>query len=235
MGSTASDELIGSWVTGWAGARGYESRHEGRVHAALRHDTTGDWEYVIYEPTSEELVAVAQTLAKHPARRLTVFAADLQGVIAAGKAAGLAVLAADEALMVTEMDAQDVEDPLPMEGFSIKSLRHGRHSYVSVHPEENPRAVAASGHVSVVGGYAVFDRIITDPGYRRRGLGSLVMRALAALALEHEVDEGLLIASLDGQALYSYLGWTPLGKVVLFEAQRPAASTEPASSQPDSR
>ncbi|GAA3674777.1 hypothetical protein GCM10023081_11490 [Arthrobacter ginkgonis] len=235
MGSTASDELIGSWVTGWAGARGYESRHEGRVHAALRHDTTGDWEYVIYEPTSEELVAVAQTLAKHPSRRLTVFAADLPGVIAAGEAAGLSVLEADEALMVADMDGQDVEDPLPMDGFSIKSLRHGRHSYVSVHPDEDPRAVAASGHVSVVEGYAVFDRIITAPGYRRRGLGSLVMRALAALALEHEVDEGLLIASLDGQALYSYLGWTPLGKVVLFEAKRSGDAAAAPSAKPELR
>ncbi|UXN33193.1 hypothetical protein [Glutamicibacter sp. M10] len=62
MASNASDELIGTWVTGWAGARGYETRNEGRVHAALRHDTTEDWEYVIYGPSKEELAAVAETL-----------------------------------------------------------------------------------------------------------------------------------------------------------------------------
>jgi len=63
----------------------------------------------------------------------------------------------------------------------------------------------------------------------------MVMRALAALALEHEVDEGLLIASVDGQALYSYLGWTPLGKVVLFEAKRSGDAANGPSPKPELR
>ncbi|MGJ9402969.1 GNAT family N-acetyltransferase [Arthrobacter sp. KK5.5] len=220
MGSSASDELIGNWVTGWAGARGYECRHEGRVHAALRHDTTGDWEYVIYEPTSEELVAVGETLGKHPARRLTAFAEDSQALADAAVAAGLSVVFAEEALMVAEMDGQDVEDPRAPEGFTIDVQRDAKHAFVSVHTEDDPDVVAASGHVSVVGDYAVFDRIVTATEFRRRGLGSLVMRALVAAALEHEVDEGLLIASIDGQALYQYLGWTPLGTVVTLEGKR---------------
>ncbi|MEE1621344.1 GNAT family N-acetyltransferase [Zafaria sp. Z1313] len=220
MGSSASDELIGTWVTGWAGARGYESRHEGRVHAALRHDTTGDWEYIVFEPTSEELVAVAETLAKHPSRRLTAFANDSSALVDAAQAAGLDVVAAEEALMVAEMDGQDVEDPRAPEGFTIDAERDGKHAYVSIHDADDHDVVAASGHVSVVGDYAVFDRIITAPEFRRRGLGALVMRALVAIALEHAVDEGLLIASIEGQALYQYLGWTPLGTVVTLEARR---------------
>jgi GNAT superfamily N-acetyltransferase len=220
MGSSASDELIGTWVTGWAGARGYECRHEGRVHAALRHDTTGDWEYVIYEPSSEELVAVGETLGKHPARRLTAFAGDSQALAEAAVLAGLSVVVAEEALMVADMDGQDVEEPRAPEGFTIETQRDNGHAYVSIHTEEDSEVVAASGHVSVVGDYAIFDRIITAPEFRRRGLGSLVMRALVALAMEHEVDEGLLIASLDGQALYRYLGWTPLGTVVTLEGKR---------------
>lgn len=222
MGSTASDELIGTWVTGWAGARGYESRHEGRVHAALRHDTSGDWEYVIYEPSNEELVAVAETLNKHPKRRLTAFANETSSLIDAAQAAGLNVINANEILMVTEMVGHDVEAPLPAEGFAFQIERDESHSYVSIHPEDDPSIVAASGHVSAVDGYAIFDRIITAPDFRRRGLGSLIMRTLVSLALEHDVEEGLLIASIDGQQLYKFLGWTDLGNVVLFEGQQEA-------------
>jgi GNAT superfamily N-acetyltransferase len=220
MESTASDKLIGIWVTGWAGARGYESRHEGRVHAALRHDTSGDWEYVIHEPSAEELVAVGETLNKYPARRLTAVTADSHAMGEAASAAGLAVVASEEALMVADMSAQDVEDPRAPEGFTIETERDGNHSYVSIHLEDDPEVVVASGHVAVVDDHAVFDRIITATDYRRRGMGSLVMRALVALALEHNVDEGLLVASIDGQALYQYLGWTPLGTVMLLEGAR---------------
>lgn len=218
MGSSASDELIGTWVTGWSSGRGYESRHEGRVHAALRHDTIGDWEYVVCEPTDEELVAIADTLAKHPARRLTAFVDDPNAFVEAAHTAGLALQQADEVLMVTDMDEQDVEDPRSPDGFTIQTERDRTNAYVSVHLEEDPSIVVASGHVAVVDDYAVFDRIITSPDFRRRGLGSLVMRALAALALEHAVSEGLLIATVDGQGLYGYLGWTTLGNMVTVEA-----------------
>ncbi len=222
MGSTASDELIGTWVTGWAGARGYENRHEGRVHAALRHDTSGDWEYVIYEPSNEELVAVAETLHKHPKRRLTAFANETSSLVEAAKAAGLNVVNSQEVLMVTEMGGHDVEEPRPADGFAFQIERDNTHAYVSVHPVDEPDVVAASGHVSAVDGYAIFDRIITAPDYRRRGLGSLIMRSLVSLALEHDVEEGLLIASMDGQQLYQSLGWTNLGNVVLFEGKQDA-------------
>ncbi|PRB71521.1 GNAT family N-acetyltransferase [Arthrobacter sp. MYb213] len=218
MASNASDELIGTWVDGWAGVRGYEIRHEGRVHAALRHDTTGDWEYVIYEPSKEELAAVAETLKKHPKRRLTAFNDSVDDLLNTANEVGLQVSADDEVLMVTELAVHDVEVPLPSDGFVFQIERDGTHAYVSLHPEDNQEVVAASGHVSAVDGFAIFDRIITGPDFRRQGLGTLIMRALASLAQEHDVDEGLLIASVDGQQLYASLGWTSLGKVVLFKA-----------------
>ncbi|WP_313814104.1 GNAT family N-acetyltransferase [Glutamicibacter sp.] len=218
MASNASDELIGTWVAGWAGARGYETRNEGRVHAALRHDTTEDWEYVIYGPSKEELTAVAETLKKHPNRRLTAFDTSVDQLLANAAATGLKVVGDDEALMVTELAVHDVEVPLPPDGFIFQIERDGTHAYVSLHPEANQDVVAASGHVSAVEGFAIFDRIITGPDFRRKGLGTLIMRALASLAQEHDVDEGLLIASVDGQKLYASLGWTSLGQVVVFKA-----------------
>ncbi|MBG6084159.1 GNAT family N-acetyltransferase [Zhihengliuella flava] len=218
MGSSASDELIGTWLTGWASGRGYESRHEGRIHAALRHDTIGDWEYVIHEPSDEELVAISDTLHKHPSRLLTAFVDSPDRFAEASHAARLGVRKNDEVLMVTDMGGQDVEEPISPDGFTLQTERDSTRAYVSVHVEDAPELVAASGHVTVVEDYAVFDRIVTTEDYRRRGLGSLVMRALAALALEHDVSEGLLIATVDGQGLYGYLGWTTLGSMVTVEA-----------------
>jgi predicted GNAT family acetyltransferase len=64
--------------------------------------------------------------------------------------------------------------------------------------------------VSVVGEHAVYDRIVTEEEFRRRGLGSYVMRALTAGVLEDDVTTGLLMASADGRALYEFLGWQHL-------------------------
>jgi hypothetical protein len=44
------------------------------------------------------------------------------------------------------------------------------------------------------------------------------MRALAAQAFEHDIESGLLLASLDGQKLYSHLGWTTVCHVLMLSS-----------------
>jgi GNAT superfamily N-acetyltransferase len=84
-------------------------------------------------------------------------------------------------------------------------------------------ALAASGQVCVINGTAVFDKIVTEPDFQRRGLGSFIMKALAAQAFAHDVEDGLLLASLDGQKLYSHLGWTSVCHVLLLSASNEGA------------
>ena len=67
--------------------------------------------------------------------------------------------------------------------------------------------VAASGRVILVGRASVFDRIETHPAHRRRGLGRIVMNELGRLAREAGASSGILVATADGRALYSALGW----------------------------
>ena len=67
--------------------------------------------------------------------------------------------------------------------------------------------VAASGHVALDELLAIYDRIVTEPGHQRRGLGGAVMRALQALARVHGRHEGVLVATDQGRALYESLGW----------------------------
>ncbi|MBP0454755.1 GNAT family N-acetyltransferase [Kitasatospora sp. RG8] len=71
-------------------------------------------------------------------------------------------------------------------------------------------ALAARGQTVPLGPTAVVDQIETDPGHRRRGLGSLVMRALATAAAEQGAQTGVLAGTPDGHALYTALGWRVL-------------------------
>lgn len=66
------------------------------------------------------------------------------------------------------------------------------------------RVEAARGRAVVMDEVTIFDRIAVEPAYRRRGLGSEVMRRLRA---ETGLGRGVLVATSDGHALYSALGW----------------------------
>lgn len=66
---------------------------------------------------------------------------------------------------------------------------------------------AAIGHVVVVDGFAIYDRIETRPEHRRRGLTRVVMKLLGAIGEAHGARCGVLVAMPDGRVLYESLGW----------------------------
>jgi GNAT superfamily N-acetyltransferase len=70
-------------------------------------------------------------------------------------------------------------------------------------------SVAASGYAVEHGGVFVFDRIATAAAHRRRGLGKALMTALGATQ-QSNAARRVLVATEDGRALYSTLGWTVL-------------------------
>ena len=69
--------------------------------------------------------------------------------------------------------------------------------------------IAASGYAVEHGGVFVFDRIATAAPHRRRGLGSVLMAALAATQQSGNARR-ILVATEDGRALYARLGWSVL-------------------------
>ena len=223
MTSALNDALVSTWVTGWSRCRDFEVRHDGPVHAALRtgQDSADgqDWEYVLANPDEAALKAVAAEVQTHPGRLLTVVGA----APAVPEGVPLKVVSSGEKLMVVDMTGQDVEAPIVAEEYEATVERNDPDWFrlTITTSDEHPDgagAVAARGRVAAVEGYAVFDRIWTAPEFRRRGLGSLVMRYLASLALEHDVEQGLLVAGSDGQALYGHLGWTELADVTVYGA-----------------
>jgi GNAT superfamily N-acetyltransferase len=208
--------LLEVWVAGWAGCRGYETRAEGRFPAALRADTTQEWEYFASDPSDSEFADLAAKTAEAPARVLTILTNDVERYRALAQQYGLNVTSASQTMMVVDMETQDAEDPwLSDDELSLEtSESNGVHHAVV----RSGDALAASGQVLVINGTAVFDKIVTEPDFQRRGLGSFIMKALAAQAFEHDVEDGLLLASLDGQKLYSHLGWTSVCHVLMLSA-----------------
>ncbi len=75
--------------------------------------------------------------------------------------------------------------------------------------------LAASAQLAVVEDCAVPDKVETVAEHRRRGLGGAMMTALVDAAVDLGAHRGLLMASTEGRALYTSLGWTTLCPVVV--------------------
>lgn len=66
---------------------------------------------------------------------------------------------------------------------------------------------AASGYAVEYAGVFAYDRIVTEPAHRRRGLGRAVMAALGS-ARRSAASRPVLVATPEGRTLYASLGWT---------------------------
>ncbi|WP_323959288.1 GNAT family N-acetyltransferase [Arthrobacter sp. JZ12] len=182
--------------------------------SVLLTDQQNHLETIVYEPTIGEYLKLAQETREDSYRVLTVITNRMQDLIDAAEPLGMRVTDRWQALMSADMEEQDVEDPLPPDDvFTLHHIREAQCRRVSVTANGEE---AARGSVARQDGYAVFDRIVTEEKYRRRGLGSFVMRALTADILEEDVDTGLLMASADGRHLYQHLGWTHLADVFVI-------------------
>lgn len=83
--------------------------------------------------------------------------------------------------------------------------QHGAHVVKVIHDSGD---LAASGRIVLHGQTAIFDQIETAETHRRRGLGSVVMQSLDSIAKQAGINERLLVATEDGRALYTRLGWS---------------------------
>jgi GNAT superfamily N-acetyltransferase len=88
--------------------------------------------------------------------------------------------------------------------------------------------IAAQGRVALVERFAVYDQIETHEQHRRRGLGRVVMHALRETAARRGVDQGVLVATPDGRALYATLGWQMHSLYTTAAIRRDHASSTPA-------
>lgn len=69
--------------------------------------------------------------------------------------------------------------------------------------------MAASGYSAETEEVFIYDRIVTAPGHRRRGLGRVLMAALRGAKVRLSAPERL-VATEEGRALYASMGWRTL-------------------------
>lgn len=201
-------ELVERWHRGWIAADGLTSGYrDGHlvVHVNRPHR---QYEWIATDDT--EIAALAKIVAaSREPNWLSVPTDASQRVIAEIEAAGLVVARPDETFMKRALDGHPA--PEPPAGYVLEVRRD---------PVIGVRVLAdgeeaASGLMAVVGEDAVAHRISTDEAHRRRGLGSVVMGALAREAVRQGAKTGLLFSSTEGVHLYRRLGWEKISDLVV--------------------
>ncbi|MYS40985.1 GNAT family N-acetyltransferase [Streptomyces sp. SID5998] len=202
--------LIGRWLDGWTVARSLpEAEPVEPAGDGLRSkcDQPGREVEVFALRADEEPESVARLAAAVATARqvtwLTVPTLRPDTVEAVVGAAGLELVQRSEWFMTTDLTEHPQHEPAAPYEREVRT--EGPVTVVSLHAPSGE--VAARGTIAVVGGDAIADRIETDAAHRRRGLGRAVMSALAEAAVSQGARTGLLIASQEGQRLYSALGW----------------------------
>ena len=96
--------------------------------------------------------------------------------------------------------------PLPL-GYALQTIRDGPVTRVEIRAAEGE--LAASGYGAETSHAFVYDRIATDTAHRRKGLGRAVMAAIGSCRNSRSARQ-LLMATAEGEKLYSTLGWIRL-------------------------
>jgi len=95
----------------------------------------------------------------------------------------------------------------PASGYRVELLRDGAVTAARIRSADG--ATAASGYAAEHDGVFILDRILTHPDHRRRGLGRMLVTALGSTQ-RSSASRRVLVATEDGCALYSTLGWRVL-------------------------
>lgn len=90
------------------------------------------------------------------------------------------------------------------DGYAIEVSRIG--AVIEARITSETGVLAASGYAAEARGVFIYDRIVTERAHRRKGLGHVLMCALHDTR-QQPANPELLVATEDGRALYSTLGW----------------------------
>lgn len=196
---TPADELLLAWGRGWAASRGTSNprplgggawRIEVGLPGHRRRDLLPAWRPERLRDWAEGIAAPGSWI------KALVDPADLHLPAAWEKHA-------PEHLMSAVLAAQD----LPALAPGYRAALSLRGHVIECRMLAADGQTAARAQVGLAGRHAIFDQVVTEPHHRRLGLGRHAMARLAEAARSRGADTGLLVATEDGRALYTALGW----------------------------
>ncbi|MGW3108982.1 GNAT family N-acetyltransferase [Streptomyces sp. NPDC001100] len=195
-------EAVEAWAHGWALSRG------------AAEPAPSAWGFTIDVGLPQHVMRHVLTDADEPTvRKITEAAAPnvwLKAFVPPETltpwlASGWSVSGGPSFLMSAPLRASHAEVP---DGYRLRTWSRAGVTRALVRAADG--AFAARAQVAVTGSTAVVDQVETDPAHRRRGLGRLVMAALADVAAGQGPAVGVLGATADGRALYERIGWRVL-------------------------
>ncbi|GAB2677880.1 GNAT family N-acetyltransferase [Kribbella swartbergensis] len=208
------DGLLRRWIEGWRLCRGLDPVIEYDDALAVVLGLPGR-DRELFALTDEPAVVARLAARTTGDVWLTVTTQDGDGVARRLAEAGLEPFAEQKMLMTIALH----DHPRPATtSYELEISSEGPLEYVRILAADG--SVAARGMAAIVGTDAVMHDIQTDPAHRRRGLGSVVMGALARRAAERGAETGLLMASAEGVHLYRTLGWLSEATMVTARGSR---------------
>ncbi|MFI6293920.1 GNAT family N-acetyltransferase [Nonomuraea sp. NPDC050790] len=194
-----SVDIVRAWVRGWAVSRATGQPVEElwglRVDVGLPGHLV---RHILPEPSPALLRHLAGTLDT-PGTWLKVCAPADQVAPSLTSAWSVQM---PEFMMTARLRHTEVAAP---GGYTLAVVQRGE--VVTARLLTGDGEVAARGQIALTGATGVVDQVETAAEHRRRGLGSVVMKALSSAAAERGASTGVLLATADGRALYSTLGW----------------------------
>ncbi|WP_211293664.1 GNAT family N-acetyltransferase [Lentzea kentuckyensis] len=202
-------ELVERWHRGWIAADGLTSEYRDGYLVVDVNRSRRRYEWIATDDAEAAAMAEVVAATTEP-NWLSVPTHDPRKVVAAIEAAGMVVARPDETFMKRDLASHPA--PEPPAGYALEVRRD---PIIGVRVLTADGEEAASGLMAVVGEDAVAHRISTDEAHRRRGLGSVVMGALAREAVRDGARTGLLFSSTEGVHLYRKLGWEKISDLVV--------------------
>jgi GNAT superfamily N-acetyltransferase len=203
-------EAVRAWTHGWAASRGAAEPAPRPWGFTIDVGLSGHVERHVLPTADEATVRKITENVTAPGVWLKTFVPP--ETLTTWLAPGWSLAGGPGFLMSASLRAAHAEPPAaPPDGYRLRSWTRAGVTCVLV--RGNDGAFAARGQIAVTGPTAVVDQVETDPAHRRRGLGRLVMRALADAAAGQGATAGVLGATPDGRALYEAMGWRLLAPV----------------------